>query len=358
MIRKIKLVIDLALNIRTFFLKNCWVFISENKDWAIYYEGTALIKYLKKKGINGWISYNPHLVRNSIIHFGSLNVFYTKYEKQLFKSNKTIVTFYHGYFGMDKTTDKMINYLLSKVDEISLLIVSNSIMFKRMMSYGVPEHKLKLIPIPVDEELFNTSINTGITRKEIGLTDNMFTIGSFQKDGTGWEEGNLPKLSKGPDLFCNAVKSLSNVMNVQVLLIGPARGYAIERLKEANIKYVHLVLDSLVEVSQYYSLIDMYLVSSREEGGPKAILESVATNCPIVSSNVGMAPDVFSECNNLVYSEKSEEYIECILRFAGNEMEKEKLLGKYKGILKEYGWDNVIGSYIQIHKELGFNDAN
>jgi glycosyltransferase involved in cell wall biosynthesis len=119
-----------------------------------------------------------------------------------------------------------------------------------------------------------------------------------------------------------------------------------------------LVLDSLEDVGKYYSLIDMYLVSSREEGGPKAILESVATNCPIVSSNVGMAPDVFSECNNLVYSEKSEEYVECILRFASSQIEKEKLLGKYKSILKKYGWDNVIVSYIQIRKELGFNDEN
>jgi hypothetical protein len=46
MIRKIKLVIDFALNIKTFFSKNNWVFISENKDWAIYNDSMALIKYL------------------------------------------------------------------------------------------------------------------------------------------------------------------------------------------------------------------------------------------------------------------------------------------------------------------------
>ena len=26
-------------------------------------------------------------------------------------------------------------------------------------------------------------------------------IGSFQKDGVGWEEGNEPKLIKGPDIL-------------------------------------------------------------------------------------------------------------------------------------------------------------
>ena len=37
--------------------------------------------------------------------------------------------------------------------------------------------------------------------------------------------------------------------------------------------------------------LDLYLVSSREEGGPKAIVESMASGVPLVTTNVGMAND-------------------------------------------------------------------
>ena len=42
----------------------------------------------------------------------------------------------------------------------------------------------------------------------------------------------------------------------------------------------------------YYNVLDLYLITSREEGGPKAILESWACGVPLVSTAVGMALDV------------------------------------------------------------------
>ena len=34
-------------------------------------------------------------------------------------------------------------------------------------------------------------------------------VGSFQKDGEGWEEGLTPKHIKGPDVFVEVVKRLN-----------------------------------------------------------------------------------------------------------------------------------------------------
>ena len=41
-----------------------------------------------------------------------------------------------------------------------------------------------------------------------------------------------------------------------------------------------------------YRALDAYLVTSRDEGGPKAVLESMATGVPIVSTRVGQAVDL------------------------------------------------------------------
>ena len=104
-------------------------------------------------------------------------------------------------------------------------------------------------------------------------------IGSFQKDGKGWGEGNEPKLIKGPD----------------VLLTGPARGYVKTGLESLKIPCKHLYLQDYREIGKYYQALDAYLVTSREEGGPKGVLESMASGIPLISTRVGQAQDLVKQ---------------------------------------------------------------
>ena len=45
-------------------------------------------------------------------------------------------------------------------------------------------------------------------------------------------------------------------------------------------------------LNELYNILDLYIVSSRIEGGPQAILECAATKTPILSTKVGVAPEV------------------------------------------------------------------
>ena len=42
-------------------------------------------------------------------------------------------------------------------------------------------------------------------------------------------------------------------------------------------------------VNKLYNILDLYLVTSRIEGGPQAILECALTKTPILSTDVGVA---------------------------------------------------------------------
>ena len=44
----------------------------------------------------------------------------------------------------------------------------------------------------------------------------------------------------------------------------------------------------MILISLYHAL-DIYLITSREEGGPMGLLESIACGTPVASTNVGMA---------------------------------------------------------------------
>jgi glycosyltransferase involved in cell wall biosynthesis len=101
-----------------------------------------------------------------------------------------------------------------------------------------------------------------------------------------------PKLIKGPDLLLDAVERLRGDLPVVVMLTGPARGYVKQGLERLGVPYIHRYVQSHADLVECYHALDLYFVSSREEGGPMGLMESMASGVPVVATPVGMAPDL------------------------------------------------------------------
>src|SRR4029077_10016651 len=82
------------------------------------------------------------------------------------------------------------------------------------------------------------------------------------------------------------------VPELLVLITGPARGYVAAGLERLGVPFRHLLLPDLDGVARAYRAIDVCLVTSRDEGGPKAALESMASGVPLVTTRVGQAADL------------------------------------------------------------------
>ena len=76
------------------------------------------------------------------------------------------------------------------------------------------------------------------------------------------------------------------------LLTGPSRGFVRAGLERLGIPYRHALLDDVDAVAKAYEAIDVCVVASRDEGGPRAVLESMATGVPLVTTRVGQAADL------------------------------------------------------------------
>ena len=116
----------------------------------------------------------------------------------------------------------------------------------------------------------------------------------------GWKDGLKPKMIKGPDIFLKVVEFINKKYNVKILLTGPARGYLINGLKKRKISFIHNYLNKYSDILKYYHALDFYLVTSREEGGPMGLLESMSTGVKVVTTNVGMAPDFIDQESGLI----------------------------------------------------------
>jgi glycosyltransferase involved in cell wall biosynthesis len=160
-----------------------------------------------------------------------------------------------------------------------------------------------LIPYAVDHERFRRLPDRDDLRRAFrerhGIAADAFCIGSFQRDTQS--DRKSPKLVKGPDIFADVVeRAAARGVKVHVVLAGPRRMWLRDRLRQSGIAITWIGEDETgdapvlphAEMNELYNTVDLYVVSSRLEGGPQAILEAAAAECRIISTRVGHADDV------------------------------------------------------------------
>lgn len=212
-----------------------------------------------------------------------------------------------------------INKLLSIVD---IFVYANSKQKNKLLELGVNRNNLYFNPFYVDENVFKS---LKISKKDICNKFNLDyqnikdkkLIGSFQRDSLGTNLSQA-KWQKDPDMLIDIMKKLDNSKYI-LLLAGPRRHYVINKCKEFNINYIFvgdeiyidnhnddLLVNAInIEKMPYlYSLIDLYIVSSKSEGGPKAIPESILCGTPVLSTSVGFAEDLLNDEN--IYKDSKE----------------------------------------------------
>jgi glycosyltransferase involved in cell wall biosynthesis len=233
---------------------------------------------------------------------GSQSVFLTSHfealtPRWLESSHRLGVAYMHGRPGTPGMAefDSAFGALRSRPDRFARVQVTHAEMHDLMLEAGIDPARIFRIPLGIDLEWFplGNGERRGRAREALGLPVSAFVVGSFQKDGVGWDEGLEPKLVKGPDVLVAALDRLRPLApELVVLLTGPARGYVRRELERLGIPYRHVLARSRDELARAYHALDVYLVASRQEGGPKAAFEALAAGVPLVTTRVGQAQEL------------------------------------------------------------------
>lgn len=272
-------------------------FVIERADWSIRWDGLYIANAVNAlhPGAAGVVT-DPSSLLDRVVHFGS-QYMWTSWGPSLSRSNRFVVTFFHGKPEDGPDAARHVGEFLRLLPRADKVVTAASGMEKRLLEWGVPREKLVRIPIGVDTGAFafaDAAVRSA-AKKRLGVPDDRLCIGSFQKDGVGWGEGTEPKLIKGPDVFLEAVRLIAREQPVFVLLTGPARGYVKAGLERLGVPYRHVFLDDYLKIIECYHALDLYLMTSREEGGPKSIMESMSSGTPIVATRCGMAEDLLMD---------------------------------------------------------------
>lgn len=276
------------------------ILVRDQASWVIDEEMRELKGIATRLGIrmahSRWLAAS----RKQVVFYGSQ--FFLLSDDWLNFTHHIGMAYFHGKPGTGvREFDKLYQRLSRYHERITRIQVSHSEMRDCLLTTGIAPEKVHLIPIGINTSYFSvqTAESKRLARDHYGIPQTAVAVGSFQKDGVGWGEGRGPKLIKGPDIFLQSVERLKRqVPELFVVLSGPSRGYVKAGLEKLGIPYRHFLLDRYPEVGQLFQTLDFYMVTSRQEGGPKAILESMASGVPIVTTRVGQAMDLVRHGEN------------------------------------------------------------
>lgn len=273
----------------------------DGHDWAIADDVRALRRLARDLGIRvGPESWVASVHNQSVFHASQFGLFGSGWQRD---GNRLGIAYLHGRPGTPGMPEFDVCYseLRDRHSELERVQVSNRAMQELVLNAGIASEKVFLIPIGIELPSFplRAAADRAAARRALGLPEAAFVVGSFQKDGVGWGDGLEPKLIKGPDVLLAALERVrERVPELHVLLTGPARGYVRQGLQRLGIPYRHLRPAGHRELAEAYCALDVYLVSARDEGGPKAVLEAMATGVPLVSTRVGQAADLVEDGAN------------------------------------------------------------
>lgn len=318
-------------------------YITEPAHWATRNVGENLARALSvHHRLPVRVTASPHGLGNLLLHFGSLPIF-LRSRRAL--SQSQLLTIYHLSPEFRQQAE-----LLQTAAPLRLIHTTNMHARRDLVALGIPEDKIRVIPLGVDDNLFQPLAGPARARRraQLHIPKDAFVIGSFQKDGVGWQAGRQPKMIKGPDILVDTLRQLAPHYSVIALLTGPARGYVCERLQHYHLPFRYAgFLPSQAHISPYYGALDAYLITSRVEGGPQQLLEAWASGVPVVSPAVGMVADLASHQHDaLITASDPRQLASAIARLIDHPELRAQLSQAGKSTVRHFTWPAVAQRYV------------
>lgn len=330
---------------------------SDGAGWVLDEEARALMKIASSMGLNSGLNLALSSLARQCCHHMSQHIL--RQDRPFPRNQRVSINYFHGDPASSPEFAANYSGLKRHHPRLTRVRVSHSLMGQVALEAGIDPMKVRRIPIGVALDRFpmRTLSSRAAARRRLELPETAVVLGSFQKDGVGWDHGSEPKLIKGPDILLRTLAGIrASIPQLWILLTGPARGFVREGLVRAGIPFKHVAPAHHAEMAECYQALDAYLITSRDEGGPKGLLEAMATGVPVITTRVGQAIDLARSRENawVVESEDVDGLVEGVLQMLGDSMLCQQVVARARGtaeansnFAQRVAWADFFNGYVE-----------
>ena len=315
---------EAGLNVRTFPMRG----------WRFYPSVLRVACYLQGKYVDILHCHGP---RDHILSFiaGKLasvkHVVRTKHNHNRLKS---------GYWS---------RFLYNKCSKV----VTVSEYTKRILREdGVAEEHMQTIHDSVDIDRFKPLPKVTNLAKELKIKEEELVVGSV---------ASLHR-RKGIEEILRAFKILQDTLpgrKIKCLLVGKRWQRWATLAEELGIREQVIFTGFRRDVAELLSLLDIYVLPSRDEALGTSIIEAMAMGLPVVVSNVGGIPEVVTQESGITVPPKNPNILAEALKTLLEDHPRRKALGKAAAqrARTEFSFETLVDRTVELYERLSLQGA-
>ena len=265
----------------------------------------------------------------------------------LFKTPVIIAT-EHNVYTWKKRKHWMVDRLLGQ-GTTQIIAVSEQALEQTIRNTGLSRERFLLMPnaVGVPDGWPLSSQERLERRRELGWNPNEKIIGTV---------GALSK-QKAPELLLHAFKLISDhVPSARLVYIGrgPLEEHIQDLLSRHNLQSKVSLLGYRPDAPDIAGLFDVFVMTSRWEGTPMALLEAMARACPVIVTKVGQVPHIIQQDydGSLVDPDQPEQTADKILHVLDNPDAALEIGRRARNKIKEeYGIDRYVEKLAQLYED-------
>lgn len=216
----------------------------------------------------------------------------------------------------------------------------------------------KAVPVAISEENRATiSKFYKLPRNAIEMIPNPVVVSRYFHRGEGTKQvsfitvGRLSPEKNQQMLIKAFLRLAQTIKEIQLLVVGSGADMAelqalVEQEGAANkVKFIGHVTD----VENYLAISDIFLLSSKVEGLPLAVLEAMAAGLPIISTNVGGIKDIVSDNGILVSPDDENGFLEAMKELCADEKRRKRMGLRSVEIAQRYDAPIIANMYTDLY---------
>lgn len=186
--------------------------------------------------------------------------------------------------------------------------------------HGLDETRVVSIPTGVDLSRFHPPLSSSALRADLGLSSTDFVVGTV----------GFIRYEKGMHYFVDAARLvLAHHPDVKFLIVGegPEEENLKRKIKDMGLTQSMVLTGFRTDIPELLGTMDVFVLSSIEEGLPQTLIQAMAMQRPVVATDVGSVTEVVQHGNTglLVPSKDAKVLADSVTRLIRDEALREAL---------------------------------